>query len=352
MQNDFQNKDNASRWKYIGVWFLASICGKLASHLIALPANVFISSKNYQAIALLITAASSVAVFYIFIAIYKYFTDLNKTRVFPWIWIVAFISALIGFAQLVELIKNAPLLVAFSCASPFFIAAAFHYYFRNDNERFEILLPKTRGNQPYSLTPRIKEILDKEASQTIRDFNTAAKIYPDIRESLNIVGLYSDDVRRNYIETIVREKAFSKSKEIASNEVNKYLESTFGNNDEIIVYAKYLLQKRDYERLTKLIEYIRVIGNDFDLNLIKDNVSSSKLDNRKDLMNSIDFIFWTAQDYGVCFKNGSVVAFTNSGKKYFFDMSDYRLFCQDYSSLSVSEDMIDKNAATDRLTAG
>jgi hypothetical protein len=350
MQNTFEYKDNASRWKYIGVWFFASISGKIISHLILSLANAFATSQNYQAITLLATAASSIAVFYIFILIYKYFTELNKTRVLPWIWISSFISALITFAELSDYINNAPFLVTVLCTSPFMIAFAFHYYFKDDNERFEVVTTRPVSNQTYSPTLRIEEILKKEANLSTRDFNAAAKIFPTIRENLNATSLYGAEVRQAYIESILREKAFSKSKEIASNLINKYLEETFGTNEEVIAYAKYLFQKQDNKRLKELVEYIRIIGNDFDISLIKDKQTSLEVDSRKDLLNSIDFIFWTEQDYGICFKDSSVTAFTNSGKIYFIDMSDYLLFSQDYSRISVSENMIDKNAAVNRLT--
>jgi curved DNA-binding protein CbpA len=94
-----------------------------------------------------------------------------------------------------------------------------------------------------------------------KDWNFALSYYPDLAKHASRLGKISRRLEIAYRAFVVSEKCFKERKEIAKNMEQKFLETYFGSNEEILSIARKLIFIfNDKKLLRELNEAVNVLG--------------------------------------------------------------------------------------------
>lgn len=182
-------KDDASIFKYIGVWFL---CG-LVAYLLSIPVGFLFSSPSPTAADYWMSSIVSIALAGMStIAIYSVFESLNKKKVILWIVISNLIASLLVYISLKEIDSIHAILTILSLQ---IFSLFFYFTFNKDNERFEISIQSSQTQAAESEFPNSSEIIfhPKFRDPTKENWAEAYSEYESDKRDLGIYArLYSE----------------------------------------------------------------------------------------------------------------------------------------------------------------
>lgn len=182
-------KDDASIFKYIGVWLL---CG-LVAYLLSIPVGFLFSSPSPTAAEYWMSSIVSIALAGMStIAIYSVFESLNKKKVILWIIISNLIASLLAYISLKEIDSIHAILTILSLQ---IFSLFFYFTFNKDNERFEISIQSPQTQAAESEIPNSSEIIfhPKFRDPTKENWAEAYSEYESDKRDLGIYArLYSE----------------------------------------------------------------------------------------------------------------------------------------------------------------
>ncbi|MEY3664231.1 MAG: hypothetical protein RLZZ153_413 [Pseudomonadota bacterium] len=136
------------------------------------------------------------------------------------------------------------------------------------------------------------QAFDQALSELEARWQTAVEVIPDLALIRKRLARTAHKLAFSFVVVMLDGKKFSKREQIAGEMERIFLETYFGNNPEIIKFARYLIEIGQRDAIRKLNKYIDVLGSDLDAKLIiskiKDDYQEifNSLINRKKLENA------------------------------------------------------------------
>jgi len=120
--------------------------------------------------------------------------------------------------------------------------------------------------------------------------------YPDLGELVKELNIFSWKLGYSYKAYMLETKEFKHRHEIARVIEREFLKTYYGNNQNILDYAKRLIRNRNREVALKLNQAVKLFGDEVDADVIIDKLEQEfdpfgKVKARKAEMASRDFVF-------------------------------------------------------------
>ena len=113
---------------------------------------------------------------------------------------------------------------------------------------------------------------DDELNACERDWRTACSIYPELQEYFVWLNRLAHRLGSTYKIHILETKNFQDRKNIASNMDAQFFRSYFGNDEQILAFARLLIWKGKKEAAKALNNYVKVSGHVIDSRRVIDAV--------------------------------------------------------------------------------
>ena len=128
-----------------------------------------------------------------------------------------------------------------------------------------------------------EQAFDQALSELEARWQTAVEVIPDLADIRKRLAKTAHRLAFSFVVVMLERKEFNKRRQIADAMELIFLETYFGNNPEIIKFARYLIEIGQREAIKKLNKYVDVLGSDLDAKLI---ISKIK-DDYQEIFNSL-----------------------------------------------------------------
>ena len=112
--------------------------------------------------------------------------------------------------------------------------------------------------QPNQVEKNNTNLIDKKY---FSDFETAIVFFPHLKQEYNSLKIYGLSYQEKFISEILKSKKFDESIHVFEDIEKEALNKLFGENGEIQLFGKSLLEKDDYKNISKLQEIVRIMGS-------------------------------------------------------------------------------------------
>jgi curved DNA-binding protein CbpA len=127
------------------------------------------------------------------------------------------------------------------------------------------------------------QAFDQALSELEARWQTAVEVIPDLADIRKRLAKTAHRLAFSFVVVMLDGKKFSKREQIANEMERIFLETYFGNNPEIIEFARYLIEIGRREAIKRLNHYVEIMGNDIDPRLIISKIKQE----HKDIFNGI-----------------------------------------------------------------
>jgi curved DNA-binding protein CbpA len=118
------------------------------------------------------------------------------------------------------------------------------------------------------------EYFDSELDQVWRE---VTEYYPDLTDIEKSLSKISKQLVHTFKYSLIESKQFEQRKELAKLIEEKYLESYFGSNKELIEFGKILILCKFKNAAKKLNRAVNILGAQVNSKLVKDKIKESEL---------------------------------------------------------------------------
>jgi curved DNA-binding protein CbpA len=119
------------------------------------------------------------------------------------------------------------------------------------------------------------EYFDEDLDKTWKEIT---EYFPDLIDIERYLAKISKQLAHTFRYSLIESKQFEKRKEVAEFIQEKYLQSYFGNNKEIIEFGKVLILCRYKDAAKKLNRAVDILGSDVNPRIIIDKLKANDLD--------------------------------------------------------------------------
>ena len=127
-------------------------------------------------------------------------------------------------------------------------------------------------------TESTDQAFDQALSQLEARWQTAVEVIPDLVDIRKRLAKTAHRLAFSFVVVMLDGKKFSKREQIAQEMERIFLETYFGNNPEVIKFARYLIEIGQRKAIKQLNRYVEIMGTDIEPNLIINKIKQDYSD--------------------------------------------------------------------------
>ena len=137
------------------------------------------------------------------------------------------------------------------------------------NEAYETLSDTNkRSMYDAEIKDRASSSSEQDSNSQSREWDLAVQYHPDLAQSVELLKNFSDDIVQEFKGTVLQEKLFDNSGELAERMIQDFLEERFGTDRKVLKFARDLIQTGHKDAAKELNELVILFGDSMDFNKI------------------------------------------------------------------------------------
>ena len=122
------------------------------------------------------------------------------------------------------------------------------------------------------------QAFDQALSELEARWQTAVEVIPDLADIRKRLAKTAHRLAFSFVVVMLDGKKFSKREQIAQEMERIFLETYFGNNPEVIKFARYLIEIGQRKAVKRLNNYVEIMGTDIEPSLIINKIKQDYRD--------------------------------------------------------------------------